>query len=129
MLSIFFIINFFIILIFFIFHSSRPLLIIWYLAVLYFLVYMCMFFNYRLSSLYRKKIVIKIVHLFLRAYFRHLFIMKICSLINIRLYFGFQKIFIVDGFAIKSFYTVADIIPNFIVSLIIGHLQSKNTYI
>ena len=43
--------------------------------------------------------------------------MKICSLITIQRYFGFQEIFMVDGFAVKSFYAIADIIPNIIVFL------------
>ena len=40
------------------------------------------------------------------------FTMKICSLITLRPYFGFQKVFNVDVFAINFFDTMTDFNPN-----------------
>ena len=52
----------------------------------------------------------------IRAYFRNLFIMNICSLITVKFSFGFQKFLIVDGCAIKFFFnTIAGFIPNIII--------------
>ena len=55
---------------------------------------------------------------------------KICTFIIARFYFGFQYIFVVDGFAGKFFfYTTADFIPSIIIFLIILHFQLKKTSI
>ena len=45
-----------------------------------------------------------------------IFIMKTCSLITVRFYFGFQKFVMVDRFATKFFFnTIADSISNIIM--------------
>ena len=67
----------------------------------------------------------------IRAYFRHLLIMKICSLITLGFYFGFQISFIVDGLLSSPYFIL--MLTSFQISLyiflIILHLQPKNTSI
>ena len=62
-----------------------------------------------------------------RAYFRHFFMIKICSLIILRVFFAFQKFVIASRFAIKFFFNItADFIYNLsLLFVIFNHLQSK----
>ena len=64
------------------------------------------------------------------AYLRNLFIMKISSLIAVRFCFGFQKFFIVNGFAINFFFIL--LLTLFQISLCFfnnSSLSIKNTSI
>ena len=58
------------------------------------------------------------------------FIVKICNFINMRFYFGFPLIFIIDRLAVKVFFDISiDFIPNIMnIFLISHHLPSKNTF-
>ena len=49
----------------------------------------------------------------IRAHLRHLFIMKICNFITVRFYVDFQKIYILERFAVKFFFNIrTDFIVN-----------------
>ena len=62
-----------------------------------------------------KTLVDRSFHLFLRTKSIYITATQICSFTTIRFYFGFQEFFILDRFAIKFFYTIADFIPNIFV--------------